>query len=44
MASTVARYIVSSGSKIRPRYSNWETSWIVYERGVKLEVGKGEYT
>ena len=29
-------------SKIRPRYSNWETSWIGYERG--SEVGKGEYT
>jgi len=30
------------GSRIRPRYSNWETSWIGYERG--SEVGKGEYT
>ena len=42
MASTVARCIVSLGSKIRPRYSNWETSRIGYERG--SEVGKGEYT
>ena len=42
MASTVARCIVSLGSKIRPLYSNWETSWIGYERG--SEVGKGEYT
>ena len=25
------------GSKIRPRYSNWETSWIVYELGRRLE-------
>jgi len=42
MASTVARFIVSLGPKIRPRYSNRETSRIGYERG--SEVGKGEYT
>ena len=42
MAATVARWIVSSGSKIRPRFSNWETAWIGYEQG--SEVGKGEYT
>jgi len=29
-------------SRIRPRYSNWETLWIGYGRG--SEVGKGEYT
>jgi len=37
MASTVARCMVSLGSKIRPRYSNWETSRIGYEQG--SEVG-----
>ena len=42
MSSRVARCIVSLGSKIRPRYSNWETSRIGYERG--SEVAKGEYT
>jgi len=34
--------MVSLGSKIRPRYSNWKTLWIGYERG--SEVGKSEYT
>ena len=42
MASTVARCIVSLGSKISPRYSNWETSRIGYEQ--VSEVGKGDYT
>jgi len=42
MASTVARCMVSLESKIRPRYSNWKTSWIGYERG--SEVEKGGYT
>jgi len=40
--STVVRCIMSLGSKIRPGYSNWKTSWIGYEWG--SEVGKGEYT
>ena len=30
MAATVTRRIVSLGSKIRPRYSNWVTSWICF--------------
>jgi len=42
MASTVARCIVSLGSKIRPMYSNWVASWIGYERG--SEIAKVDYT
>jgi len=41
-ARRMARCMVSLGSKIRPRYSNWKTSWIGYEQG--SGVGKGEYT
>jgi len=40
--ATLVRLLWQSGSKIRPRYSNWKTSWIGYGQG--SEVGKGEYT
>ena len=38
--ATLVRLLWRTGSNIRQRYSNWETSWIGYERG--SEVGKGE--